>query len=364
MEKKTAYDQFFIRSYPGDTNMYPKPVSCNPALSPDIIPVLQVEKNPQSAFLGSNFEKVFGNNIEGNAVNYFYVRGKNYASSITEYDMKLYWSKSTMLMTPSAWKHNALDASNGSKSKTITLKAESQGTAVTDEKTGLFYWEPPYFSDSNKYHYCLISHVVPKGTKIKEPDEIHGFDDFVDFLRAEEGMGYAMRNTRFFSGQADHHHVETISNDMEEPLIDGTLELQYKNIPNGSRFRLTSPQSKSKCYMELEFIVTGAEKDRTYTHGIKIDEMEEGFEGEIHLYLYLNGQTPPAASSFKLNLLNTMPSSSRHYPIAQPIYHEGYQSLVVGKGKILTGDDLYNAITPTRAISIGSCEYFRKEDFA
>ena len=120
------YNDLFVRSFMGDTNTYPKPGSCSPWTSPDIIPYgIEQPKDPKSVFLGNNFNKTFKNTVYQTLNNYIYIRAKNYASKQQKGKIYLYWCPSQLLLSPGLWKKNAMESTKGRKRRCRRIRGRS-----------------------------------------------------------------------------------------------------------------------------------------------------------------------------------------------------------------------------------------------
>ena len=355
-----TYNHFFVRSFAGDTNAYPKPSRSTVWTSPDIIPYgTQVCKNPKEEFLANNFDRDFGQDIYHGLLNYLYVRGHNFKNQTVDCDLYLHWSTNTMLLAPNSWKRHKI---NSNKNKDhISLKVGAGAWAVTGDEANneFFVWQPEKIDDG---HYCLISRVVSKEYPAPIPD-LTNIDDFSIFLRSEEGMGYAQRNLRYKNAQAPSDIIiERIENDMDHDICDAYIMVNCYNLPVGSAIQMSCPGSHKECYLEIpKTTITSLQPaGLPHTYASKIDRMPMGFDHPIYVYFWSNGQKVPATFSIQLDFVYIPTSNAKSAELAVPFNAGAFQLLVEGPEQLLESANAQNAIKPKKGIRVGSCETIYK----
>lgn len=355
----SSYNDLFVRSYMGDTNTYPKPSSCSPWSSPDIIPYgIKMSQNPKTDFLGDNFNKTFQNTVVQTMNNYIYVRAQNFATKEQEGKIYLYWCPSQLLLSPGLWQNNAMESTKGQKY--VEFHAQAGTQYVTDnEDNGLFHWIPSAIKGD---HYCLVSRVVTDDHKAPIPNfkDIH---NFTAFIRSEASMGYAQRNISVVdSGAAEYVGEDELNT--EYVIDEGYININCENLPAGCEVALSCTGSSSSCYLDIERTKVAPNSQGNFVTGVHFYNMPADFSSKVYLYIWFNGIEPQGNFDVKIDFLSVETPNTAAYRFAQPLESFGLSHLCTPDSKkILTGNDLGNyltAINPRRAVRAGSCSHVKK----
>lgn len=350
------YNDLFIRSFMGDTNTYPKPSSCSPWTSPDIIPYgTELSKNPKSDFLGKNFDKKFTNQVVQNMNNYIYIRAKNFAAKEQTGKIYLYWCPAQLLLSPGLWKNKVMESTKGKDH--IEFKVQAGGEYVTsNDDDGLFNWIPAAITGD---HYCLISRVVTNDHLAPIPDlkDIH---DFAAFIRSNASMGYAQRNVSVVATGIPEYVGQDELN-TEYAIEEGYININCENLPAGCEIALSCPGSTSGCYLDIERTKVTPNSEGDFVTGVHFYNMPAGFSSKVYLYIWFNGIMPKEDFNVSIDFLNVETPDTAAYHLAQSLESFGWNQLCTPDSrKILTGNALGNhlaEINPKRAIKVGRCSH-------
>lgn len=350
------YNDLFVRSYMEDKNTYPKPGSCSPWSSPDIIPYgIELFKNPKLDFLGANFNKTFKNEVFQSMHNYIYIRAKNFASKQQKGKIYLYWCPSQLLLSPGLWKNNAMESTKGQKYIEFNVQKNEQYVTSNDDN-GLFNWVPSAIKGD---HYCLVSRVVTNDHPAAIPDfkDIHNFSAFI---RSEAAMGYAQRNISVVNtGVAEYVGEDELNS--EYAIDEGYININCENLPAGCEVALSCTGSSSSCYLDIERAKVTPNSQGNFVTGVHFRNMPADFSSKVYLYIWFNGITPKENFDVKIDFLSIETPGTAAYHLSQPLESFGWNQLCTPDSKkILTRNDLGNylaGINPRRAIRAGSCSH-------
>lgn len=351
------YGGLFVRGYMGDTGDYPKPASSSVWESPDIIPWgTAVCEDPAAAFLGSNFNKAYSNDVYGGIQNYVYVRGQNFSGGDLKGKMYLYYSDSTMLLAPSTWKPIP-----SSKEKPYISFAAGKGANIVcnSDDDGIFVVKPEKVSG----HPCMISRIATDKYPAPIPD-LSNITDFSIFLRSDQSMGYAQRNLRYVDISLPNTTIEEhIDNPFYTPITDAYVVLNLYGLPKNTEFQMTCPGSRSGCYIEVP---KQKVMEDTYAKPLsiaaKVTNMPAGFSSPLYVYFWSNGIPVDYRFKIEVDFVSMFTPDSIAYSFGSPVRDLSLSS-IHHDGDTLLGADVsrhFDTIGPRTFIRVGSCEHTAK----
>jgi hypothetical protein len=193
----TAYLDLFMRDSLTDTATIPSP-SGTPYWSPDIIPHTQVA-NPQTSFgTAASYTTAPAQDIEYGQYNYIYLRGKNTATTAKSGNLQLYWSKSSLVMTPTTWTGQGLQTAAEATTVPLTSIAGA-GIAVGGVP---FVWNAP---TNEAYSYCLIATLSTTEHPVSTTLPHNTWNGFVSWVRNNPNV--AWRNLHIVNNLPDPNYA-------------------------------------------------------------------------------------------------------------------------------------------------------------
>ena len=352
--KMSTYKGLFVRSFQGDTNVYPKPSESLVWTSPDIIPYgVNVCNDPTTEFLGENFDKQFSEDIIGDIQNYVYVRGENKSGGLLNGRMYLYASDSTMLLAPSTWE-NIRSTKN---KEYVQFRATAEDRIVCNgDDDGIFAFRPTK-SDG---HTCLISRIVTEQHPAPIPD-LKDITDFSIFLRTEQSMGFAQRNLRYVDAFAPSHTAtEQLSNPFQTAITDAYVVLSLYALPKDTEIQMTCSGSRPGCNVELpRMTITDDTYDNPKSIGRRITNMPSGFNYPVNVYFWGNGKTIDYRFKIVIDFLAVFAPDSKAYRYGSPM-SDLPLDLLYDDGEVLKKQAIpgrIDSIGPRQFIRVGSCTY-------
>jgi len=218
------YTDVFMRDSLSDPGTIPSPGN-NPYTSPDIIPHSQVA-DPNASFGGSNYNTDFGQNIESGQYSFIYARYKNLGSTAQSGIIKLYWSKTSLVMFPNTWKNQGIGLANGASSVSFNnLAPQAVGVGAQP-----FVWTPPTY---DSYGYCMIGQVITPEHPSDIPEGTLTWGTFVRWVRYNPNICW--KNLHVVNNLPDpqYDRLHLISNETTGPA-NMTFLTKLINFPVGT----------------------------------------------------------------------------------------------------------------------------------
>ena len=155
---KQQYDDIFVRDALTDTGSIPFP-GRTAFVSPDIIPS-QANVVPASQLISTYDAASTDPSILEQQFNNIYVRAKNLSTNSASGTVSLYWSTTSLILTPQSWVGQQIKDASGETS--IDLVDENGNTSIAPSGiavgSGPFVFNAPQVPSG--FHYCLIAQVV------------------------------------------------------------------------------------------------------------------------------------------------------------------------------------------------------------
>lgn len=224
------YDDLYIRATLTDPGNVPR-TGMGLSSSPDIIPYGQMPvDNPDTFFVGDNFNKVLSKDLVYGGQNYIYLRGLNLAAGATTGDMYCYYSPSNLVLYPSIWRTNVLYTQNGVDHVPVRASTTNAGFAPDTP----LLWTPALPPPG--HHFCMISRV----TTAQHPNPIPntgGFSDFAQWVAGNGGIGW--RNVTVVNTGSPEIVFRTEYDQEDEPGLMDVL-ITAVDVPIGAEVWFSS----------------------------------------------------------------------------------------------------------------------------
>lgn len=196
-----TWTDLYVRDSLSDRGTVPSPGL--PYYSPDLIVHAQVA-DPVTVFRG-NYDSDPNQTIEFGEYNYVYGRARNLGTSTTGGQMRVYTTKTSLVMFPQQWRQNGLTTAGGHDSVSLAAVAHDDIT-VTPEP---FVWTPP---TNDGYGYCMIGQLITADHPNVIPDSMDSWDDFVHWVRMSPNVCW--RNLHIVNNRTDpdYDQLQVFSN--------------------------------------------------------------------------------------------------------------------------------------------------------
>lgn len=272
-----SYKDLFMRDTLSDTGAIPS-VERDVCHSPDIIPAgTQPFQNPLT-LIYDDWNNDLGGDIVQGYYNYIYVRGQNLASNAATGDVYLYYSPSSILLSPQDWKGNSIGDTNPK------FTATTHGERVLGDHP--FLWNAPPQPDG--WHYCLISRVVTQEHPNEIPDSFSSSGEFVDWVRNNPAI--AWRN--IFIQEPDSLPTKTYLfkfSNMDNFQEKYAIRAECKNMPSGTVVSLVCGSLGPCPPINVKQVLSGSPIEYIYIESI----LPPNFDGDLTVTIQIqNGEWP------------------------------------------------------------------------
>jgi hypothetical protein len=153
-----TYDDIYMRDGLDDSGQIPY-AGRSASESPDIIPA-QNQVITAASLIASYGSQPSGTNINTQQNNNIYVRAKNLGASAGSGTISLYYTSSSVLLTPAQWMNNIIKNASGQSAISIVDANGNPSLAANAIGVGssaFSFIAPPV---PQGFHYCLIAQVV------------------------------------------------------------------------------------------------------------------------------------------------------------------------------------------------------------
>lgn len=231
------YTGILVRDSQQDTGVVPSPGY--PYTSPDIMCVQQQTYADPGAQFGSassynsnpNLPMINGQN------NNFYVRGKNLGSIVQGGNMYVYWSKASLVMTPSLWFNQPLTSLINNRFQPYVALPSVAAGQVSVAATP-FSWTPPSISPND--HYCLVgavNTVSPYNWPPAQAPVFSSYDEFVLWVRNNQNICWRNLSLITNPNQPQWDRIDSFGNPYSQPA-PVLFSAQCQNVPVGTSITL------------------------------------------------------------------------------------------------------------------------------
>ena len=306
-----AYNDFYMRDYPGDNGDYPSSSRVTVSHSPDIIPAGTSATPDYENFYKNNYNGPYEyyRNVSLNAFNYIYVRSKNLGSNGNTGTINLYYALPTLLLMPSVWINNQIPNSNSTNS--ADLEVTNNGDVCTG--VGPFYWSPPPLPSSDN-HYCLIAQVITA----QHPNPIPSDDNLRDFAAwVRNKPAVAWRNVSLVTQPQSpaYQNFVGIENPDASPVL-ATITATCINIPDNTEVKIFGPISGPQPPInKTEAVGPGNQTSSNPKTNIisLVTTLPANFKEKLELTATLpNGVNPPPGSQITLSYFLNVSNDDSH----------------------------------------------------
>jgi hypothetical protein len=170
------------------------------AKSPDIIPYGAGTTDDAQVLFKGNYSQDVGRPLMPGEPNHIYVRAKNLGTSAAGGSVRLYQTKSSMLLFPQMWQDGILRTVSGGE--TSALSVTEPGAVVVGEEA--FLWNPEI--PPSRFHYCLVALAATDGVTPLATPKIHNVHGLAQWLVEAK---LTSRNVFFVDANAPAAAVDT-----------------------------------------------------------------------------------------------------------------------------------------------------------
>jgi hypothetical protein len=193
------------------------------AKSPDIIPYGAGTTGDAQKLFKENYSQDVGRPLIPGEPNHVYVRAKNLGGSPAAGAVRLYQTKSSLLLFPQMWQDGPLKTASGGD--TSALRVTEPGAVVVGAEP--FVWNPDV--PPSRFHYCLVALATTDGTPPPAAPKVRDVRGLAQWLADAK---LTSRNVFFVDANAPAAAVDTEYEQGEtEAKIDFTIECT--NCPVG-----------------------------------------------------------------------------------------------------------------------------------
>lgn len=273
------YNYILVRDTLDDTGTVPSPGY--PCASPDLICQQTQVTDPQTYFK-NNYTSDPNQSIEfGGEPNFVYVRGKNMADNAKSGYMFVYWSKGSLLLTPSNWIKNQLKVIKPGGVQVPYIEFLNVASQEIRASMDHYTWVP-----QTREHTCLVGVMSP--TSIPNiPSSFADNEAFVSWVRQNQNVCW--RNLNIENQHPDPSYVSIY------PFgnLDDTQVLMFfqvvvsNNIPIGTTINLKCEPLSINWSQQI----TTDPQSRTV---LRNGNCPSKYEGTVNILAYLpQGKTWP-----------------------------------------------------------------------
>lgn len=274
-----------IRDSLQDTGTVPSPGY--PYTSPDIICTQQTQVSNPTTYFTNNYYSDPNQPVISNQNNYIYMRGKNLGSDTSSGTVYLYWCPSSLLMLPTQWTQNVLQANIGGNWQPYNTFPTVAPNSITVTQAP-FTWAPA--PPPAGQHYCTIGAVStpqnPWSTANIPP--FPTWDSFVLWVRNNQNICWRNITLVVNPNPPEWDRIDLINNAFNDniPML---AQAQCTNVPIGTTVKLLN----SNLGVNTS-VVTTTTNQTIYSTGVTVPA---GYSGYLETYAQLpSGQTwPPGA---------------------------------------------------------------------
>jgi len=185
------------------------------AKSPDIIPYGAGTTGDAQILFKENYSQDVGRPLIPGEPNHVYVRAKNLGAAPAAGSVRIYQTKSSMLLFPQMWQDGHLKTASGGESS--ALGATEPGAVVVGAEP--FVWNPDV--PPGRFHYCLVALAMTDGTPAPAAPKVRDVRGLAQWLADAK---LTSRNVFFVDANAPAAEVDTGYEQGEtEAKIDFTI---------------------------------------------------------------------------------------------------------------------------------------------
>ncbi|MGV1046939.1 MAG: C1 family peptidase [Solirubrobacterales bacterium] len=289
------YTDLYVRDNLANAGAVPKAGS--PCQSPDIVPTGTMPLE-DPAELAKNWLSDPGVDLQGEELNYLYVRAKNLALGPAQGTASLYWSPASLLLWPEQWTANRLKTE--AEEETVALEASEPGEVAVGRSP--FVWKPSLPSGGD--HYCLVSTVATAAHPIELPGKFPTMEAWAEFIQSHPNFGW--RNVTVVKGDTPQYEVElklTIHDAVELYVL-----VQGDGLPAGCEVQFACGEAGPKPLLTLKRTPLPAVAEPVL--GIR-SSVPADFDANLTLAFWNDGHAVPAGATLTLQALYVVDDEHR-----------------------------------------------------
>jgi hypothetical protein len=281
----TNWTDILLRDSLQDTGTIPSPGY--PYTSPDVICTQQTQvSNPTTYFTG-NYNSDPNQSVIVNQNNLLYMRGKNLGTQTSGGNCYLYWCPSSLLMLPTQWTQNAMQANVGGQWQPYNTLPQVAGGAISVTQVP-FTWSPA--PPPAGQHYCTIGAVSTQAHPWSTSNipTFPNWDSFVMWVRNNQNICWRNITLVDNPNPPEWDRLDLLNNGFsyDTALL---IKAQCTNVPIGTTVKLINTALGINTTQ-----VTTSTNQTIYSQGVTCPA---GFSGYIETYAQLpSPQTWPAGA--------------------------------------------------------------------